>query len=427
VLALALSAAALAAVVTLRQPTISYSSVTMVVQTSGGANDTETLVRTMIALVESDVLGEALREEVASPLTASEITAGLIVDRPPGSSVLTVYYGDTDAQRSIDTAGVLIPVFQDQVSALEAGQAGGLAPNYAIQPWGGGAVITSEEPAPVLRNALIAALLGLALGSIGAVLYQQRHALVFDVAGAEEATGLPVVTLPGPVGGDRKNAQLHPADVMASLAGSLPAALGTVGVPRRILIVSADSGRQRTAFAVQFARSLAQGDSPVVLVDANLESGRLTRHLGLSKVEGLAECLHGELEPAEALVLVEDGPAAGLAVLPVGLGLPVRSGSAVHVLSHLDANARVVIDGPEPSRHQSVGGLLRSVDAVLVVVTLRSTTVTDASQITSLVTSLADVPAATVVLSDRPERPSSRLAARSLVPTEPSRAATLPA
>lgn len=426
-LALALSAAALAAVVTLRQPTISYSSVTMVVQTSGGANDTETLVRTMIALVESDVLGEALREEVESPLTASEITSSLTVDRPPGSSVLTVYYGDTDETRSIDTARALIPVFQDQVARLEAGQAGGLAPNYAIQPWGGGAVITAEEPAPVLRNALIAALLGLAIGAIGAVLYQQRHALVFDVEGAEEATGLPVVTLPGPVGGDRRSAQLHPADVMASLAGSLPAALGTPGVPRRILLVSADSGRQRTDFAVQFARSLAVSDATVVLVDADLESGRLTRHLGLTKAPGLAECLRGELDPHEALVVADEGPAAGLAVLPVGLGLPVRSGSAAHALSHLDAGARVVIDGPEPSRHQSVGGLLRTVDAVLVVVTLRSTTVTDASQLTSLVTSLADVPAATVVLSDRPEHPSSRLAARSLVPTEPSRAATLPA
>lgn len=427
VLALALSAAAISAVVTLRQPTVSHSAVTLVVQTSGSSTDSETLVRTMTALVDSDVLGEALREKVQSPLSAREITSNLTVDRPPGSSVLTVTYGDTVPARSIATARALIPVFQDQVTRLEAGQAGQLAPNYAIQPWGGGAVITTLDSAPVLRNALLAALLGLAVGAIGATLYAQRHPLVVDVEGAEAATSLAAITLPGPVGGDGRSSQLHPADVMESLAGTLPAALGLQSIPRRVLLVSPEAGRRRTAFAVQFARSLAHLDSPVVLMDADLESGRLTKYLGMARAEGLADCMRGDLPPQQALVFPEDGPAAGLAVLPVGQKLPLRSGSTSHVLSRLDFTTRVVVDAPELTTHQSLGQLLRSVDAVLVVVTLGSTNVTDASQLTSLVASLSDVPAATVVLSDRAEHPSNRLSTRSLVPTESARAASLPA
>lgn len=426
-LALGLSAAAIAAVVTLQQPTVSHSAVTLVVQTSGGASDTETLVRTMTALVDSDVLGEALRKKVSSQLTAREITANLNVERPPGSSVLTITYTDTDAARGVETAQSIIPVFQDQVTRLEANQAGQLAPNYAIQPWGGGAVITSEDTAPVLRNALIAALLGLVIGAIGAVVYAQRHGLVVDVDGAQEATGLPVVTLPGPVGSDRSRSQMHPADVMAALAGTLPAALGTREVPRRVLLVAPESGRRQPAFAVQFARSLAQLEMPVVLVDADLELGRLTRYVGLSQSAGLADCLRSDLPPEQALVTAEEGPAAGLTVLPVGRELPMRSGTAAHVLSRLDTETRIVVHAPELSRHQSLAPLLRSVDAVLVLITLGNTNVTDASQLASLVASLADIPAATVVLSDRAEHPSSRLSARSLVTTEPTRAASLPA
>ncbi|WP_448614600.1 hypothetical protein [Modestobacter sp. URMC 112] len=427
VLTLALCAAAIAALVTQRTPTEHQSRVTMVVQTSAGANDTETLVRTMIALVNSEVVGEALRERVSSPLPADEIAASLSVERPPGSSVLTVTYVDVDAARSIATAQAILPVFQEQVTRLEAGQAGQLAPNYAIQPWGGGTVLTTEMPSPILRNALIAALLGLIIGVIGAVLYRQQHRLVGGVQDAEEATGLPALALAGPVTTDRKRSLVHPADVMDALTSTLPAALGTRGVPRRTLLIAPESGNRRSAFVVQFARSLAQGDGPVVLVDADLETGRLTRHLGLNKSVGLAECVRGDLTPDEALVFAEEGPAAGLTVLPAGLDLPVRSGSAGHALSQLDAGARVVVDAPIPSRHQSLGVLLRNADAVLVLVTVGTTSVTDASQLTALVGSLSDIPAVTVVLSDRPEQPSSRLATRALVPTEPSRAATLPA
>jgi capsular polysaccharide biosynthesis protein len=279
--ALALSAAAIAAVFTQRQPTTYESSVTLVVQTSAGANDTETLVRTMIALVGSEVVGEALREQVGSPLAADEITANLAVDRPPGSSVLTIYYYDTDASRSVETARAVVPVFQEQVSLLEADQAGQLAPNYAIQSWGGGAVVTTDIPAPVLRNAAIAGLLGALLGGIGAVIYQQRNPLVRSGQDAAQATHLPVLTTPRWLSG-RSRTQWHPTDVVDAVIGALPAALGRTTLPRRILVVGTDSGRQRSAFVTHLARALEQDGAHPTLVDADLETGRLSRSLGLS-------------------------------------------------------------------------------------------------------------------------------------------------
>lgn len=403
VLALALSAAAIAAVVTQQQPTTYRSSVTMVVQTSAGASDTDVLVRTMIALVGSEVVGEALREQVNSALAADEISDKLTVERPPGSSVLTVSYEDEDRERSIAVARAIIPVFQEQVTLLEVDQAGQLAPNYAIQPWGQGTVITVGTPPPILRNAAVAGLLGMLAGAIGAVLYRQRNRLVGDRRDAEEATALPVLTTL-PMSNRRPGSSpWHPTDLMDGVVGRLPEALGTTQMPRRVLVVGPDKGRQRAAFVTHLARAMGDGGSEVTIVDADLESGSLSRRLGLFRKQGLAECLREDLPPAEAVVVPDDGLAEGLPVLAAGRKLPVRSGSAAVVLSSLTAT-QLVIDGPSPSGHQSLGPLVRGVDAVLVLLAAGRTTVNEATTLTSLIRSLGTAPVATILLTDSPDQ-----------------------
>jgi Mrp family chromosome partitioning ATPase len=414
VLALALSAAALAALVTQRMPTQYESSVTLVVQTSAGANDTETLVRTMIALVDSEVVGEALRERVNSPIPADELADNLAIDRPPGSSVLTVYYYDTDAKRSVATAQAIVPVFQEQVEQLAVDQAGQLAPNYAIQPWGGGTVITTEIPSPILRNAGVAALLGGLIGGVGAVLYRQRRPVIRSTAEAEEATGLPVVAAPAPLRSGRRQSRWHPTDVMDSVIGSLPAALGQRTLPRRLLIVGADNGRERSAFIAHFARALEQSGAEVLLVDADLETGRLSSHLGLHRKPGLADCLRSDLPAVETVTVPATGIAAGLSVLPAGRKLPMRSGSASVVIAGLDdERSRLLVDAPLLSSGQSLGPLLRNADAVLVLVSAGQAGIRPTTSLANLVRSLGPVPGATVLLTDSPEaivgaRPTSR-------------------
>ena len=426
ILALALSAAAVAAVVTQRQPVEYESSVTLVVQTSAGANDTETLVRTMIALVDSEVIGEALRASVRSPLSADEITDNLAVDRPPGSSVLTVYYSDTDEARSVATAQALIPVFQEQVAGLEADQAGQLAPNYAIQPWGGGAVVTMESAPPILRNAAVAALLGALVGGLGASLYRQRNPLLRSGKDAAEAMLTPVVTTsrPSPSGG-RGRGQWHPTDVADSVLQALPAALGRPNLPRRILVVGTETGRQRAAFVSHLARALQDEGPGVTLVDADLESGRLSRQLNLSQSDGLAECLTGDLLAEDAVVVADKGPAAGLRVLPAGRKLPVRSASAAVVLSGLDRDdGRLVIDAPPVSSQQSIGPLVRNADAVLLLISAGRSTFAEATSLASLVQSLGNAPAVTILLTDNPEHaPGMRVVERPPVPVRPAGAA----
>ena len=428
VLALALCAAAIAAVVTQTQPTRYSSSVTMVVQTSAGANDTETLVRTMIALASSDVVGEALRERVGSSLPADEITASLSIERPPGSSVLTVSYVDTDADQSVATAQAMVPVFQEQVAALEAGQAGQLAPNYAIQSWGNGSVTTMAVPAPILRNAAIAALLGALLGGVGAALYRQRNPLVRSTEEAEELTRLPVVATPGLMGkGGRGQSGWNPTDVMDGVVSSLPHALGLQKLPRRLLVVGVDTGRQRSAFVTHFARAMEQSGIPTMLVDADLESGRLSRDLGLTRAPGLADCLRSDMLPHEAVVVPEAGMARGLPVLPAGSKLPLRSSSPAVVMAGLnDPERRLIVDAPAPSRGQSLGPLVRNADAVIVLVAAGESSADKTRSLASLIRSLGDAPAAAVLLDGSADfGPATTVPERSRVRGEAAGAANV--
>ncbi len=401
VLALAMTAAAIAALVTQRQPTEYQSSVTLVVQTSAGANDTETLVRTMTALVDTEVVGEQLRTAIGSPLSVDDITDNISIERPPGSSVLTIHYTDTDADRSVRTAQELLPAFEAQVEQLEADQAGQLAPNYAIQPWGGGTVITTDLPAPILRNAAVAALLGALLGAVGAVLYRRSHPQVSTEEEAAAATGLSVIPAPRALAGTRSSrSPWHPTDVVDGLLKRLPAALGQSELPRRVLVIGPDASQQRATFVVHLVRALQRDGSPTVLVDADLEHGGLSRQLGLGRTAGLADALRSDDPPQQFVVVPDDGPARGVTILPAGRELPMRNGSAAMTLPRLAPLGRLVVNGPAPSAHQSLGPLLRAVDAVLIVAMAGTASANRLASLSALVRSLGVTAAATVLLTD---------------------------
>ncbi len=405
-LALALSAAAIAAVFTQLQPARYQSDVTLVVQTSAGANDTETLIRTMIALVDSEVIGEELRARMDDPLPVDTITDNLAVERPPGSSVMTISYTDTDSDRSVSTAQEFVPVFQEQVQLLEVSQAGQLAPNYAVQPWGNGAVITSEVAAPVLRNAAIAALLGALLGGVGALLHQQRNPLIRTASDAETATGLPVITASTALVGTRsRRSQWNPGDVMDAVLNRLPEALGERVLPQRVLVVSTAGSGPRAAFVTHLARSLQDRDEPVTVIDADLERGSLSRELRLTGRQGLADVLRDGADASSLLVVPDRGLGSGLSVLPAGSGLPLRARSAVTEVGRLGGRSRVVVDSPGVSAHQSLGALLRAVDAVIILAVAGSADASETVSLSSLIRSLGSAPAAVVLLSSRAVRP----------------------
>ena len=137
------------------------ATVTLIAQGATGTDSSETLGRTVIALLTSSAIASDLANAVPGELTSSQIRAKITAERPPGSSVIEVTYQDTDPDRAADVAQALVPAFLARTESLGSGASG--APK--IVPWdSGNGVVVVLEP-PVARNAAIGGMLGAALAA----------------------------------------------------------------------------------------------------------------------------------------------------------------------------------------------------------------------------------------------------------------------
>jgi len=154
--------AIVAAGATATRPTVYESSATFILQSAASASQTETLVRNMMALVPDVNVGEDLQRVTGIDRDPADIAERLLVERPPGSSVLTITYSDEDEQSGQAVVAALEPVLNARVERLQS--TAGDAPVFALSPWSGTDVTTVRNTPPVLRNAGLGAVVGLAVG-----------------------------------------------------------------------------------------------------------------------------------------------------------------------------------------------------------------------------------------------------------------------
>lgn len=151
--------AAAAGVGTAEQDIEYQATVTLIAQGATGTDSSETLGRTVIALLTSSAIASDVADAVPGGLTPAQIRSKITAERPPGSSVIEVTYQDTDADAAAKVAQALVPAFLARTDSLGSDASG--APQ--IVPWDSGSgVVVALEP-PVARNAAIGGLLGAAL------------------------------------------------------------------------------------------------------------------------------------------------------------------------------------------------------------------------------------------------------------------------
>lgn len=412
IVALVLLAGALVGGINRLQPSTYRSTVSFVVQTTSGANDTETLIRTMQALVESDIIGADLVEATGVPRSPEEVVDSLSVSRPPGAGVFTVEVEDTDRGRSQRLAAALVPVFQDRVEELSAPEPGQLAVNYSIRPWGAGTVNTTVVPPPVTRNTVLGISLAVLVGVLLLAIRARRHPALLTPAQAGEAYGLPVLgALP------RSNETgLAPADALAAL---LPAAasLGWPPRPSSVLVLGSDDQVDRAALVLALAQALARHE-PVVVVDASTARDRVTGHLRLKRRKGLHDVVLGAVDVRSALLPLTPGQHVAsvrtgsadrdalssddrVRVLPAGLGGDggdQYGAEVATVVRDLQLDHVVLVDGSRARRRQPPAALLNAVEGVLVIATLGRTSVAEAEATGDALRVLTDRPVLVIVV-----------------------------
>ena len=399
VLALSLGFGAAAGALTAVPSTTYVSTVSLVVQTTSGASDTETLIRTMQALVDSDIVGADLAQASGSDLTASEVVERLSVERPPGAGVLSVEVADGDAARSRRLAEQLIPVFTARVAELAQPVAGAPPVEYSIRPWGSGTVDTVEQGRPVVRNAALGVVLGGLISLVLVAVRASARPVLLTPAQARSAYRLPLLgALPGVRAGGPDPLDSLTAVLAGGRSPDWPLR------PRRLLVVGSPDLRDRAVLLVDLACVL-HPTGQALLVDTAGGRRSLTSLLGVTGRPGLAEALAGA---GTAELQVPFGEAAGapppepgaLRVLPRGVAaLSRQDGTALaDLVTRSSQDQAVVVDAPRLRGPLTWSALLEQVDAVLVLGTLSRTRVRDARAIGDALLAGASCPVAVLLL-----------------------------
>ena len=212
-----------------------------------------------------------------------------------------------------------------------------------IQPLDRASPPDSPFSPKVGETMLFAALGGLALGLL---LVGARHAFDDAVTSAEtlaERVDLPLLGAV-PVTGDNP----QPSEVFAPIARSLLLA-STGGLPRSILVTSAQEGEGKSLTLNALARALAALDKTVLVLDGDMRRPVQHALFRVAPGKGISEVLTGQANAVDAVIATG---VPGVALLPCGavppnptelLATPALDDLLASVRDHYDT---ILIDAP---------------------------------------------------------------------------------
>lgn len=263
-----------------------------------------------------------------------------------------------------------------------------------------------SSPKPV-RNAVLAALLGLILGVGGVFLRQAFDRRLREPDDVRAVLDVPVVghvataalgRSPFPAAGGKAavpEALSEGFRIIRTNAGFLD----RDGRSRTIVVTSPLPEEGKSTVATGLAWAEAHASRSTLLVDCDLRRPTVAERLGLTPSPGLAEFLLGQAEPADILRTVDAGDGAQLVVIPAGRVVSnhaelLESPRFAEFLAQVsDVYDRVVIDTAPVLPVSDTLSLLPLVDLALLCVRLGQTTRDDAEAARTV---LENAPGATV-------------------------------
>jgi Mrp family chromosome partitioning ATPase len=297
-------------------------------------------------------------------------TRGKIVQRNIAARASAVQARVTRLSRTLPTTSPELQGLATQLGELRAAQDSGGDPTLSVsqQAQPGGATGASK-----LLILLVAALAGLALGSIAALAIEYFSSRIHDPNEVKNLLSAPVLAvLPKVRAG--QNGNLSPKALP-------PAAFEQVRmlrtqIPRRhkgsaIMITSADAGDGKTTLAAALAAAFAEGDQDVILLDLDLRAPAVAGLLGLDNASGEPGATDWRAELHELLVPVPGFPR--LKALAAHTGDLSSFETLIERLPSLLEEARlladwVIVDTPPIGEVSDAVPIAGECDEVLVVV-----------------------------------------------------------
>lgn len=340
-----------------------------------GASYAQNRVESYAELAATPFVIEPVIDQLDLQSSALSVARNLTVTSPLGTSVLEIRYTSGDPERAAAVANAIGAQLAAAVAQLEGPGEGG-RPAVELT------VVASADPPsfPSAPNTRLLAATGLVAGlGLAVLIFVARSALDTRIRSAKDVRRISDAAVVATVRRDRK-APADPIVFRSAPLGDRAEAyrrlrtnlrfLDAGRVRRTILVTSAIPQEGKTTTALNLAVAMAEGDSRILLIDADLRRPSAARYLGLESAAGLTSVLIGEVSEED----VVQPWGENLDVLAAGQIPPnpselLDSHAMAALLGRLAERYDViVVDTPPLIPVTDAAALSRVVDGVLLVV-----------------------------------------------------------
>lgn len=307
-----------------------------------------------LALITSNAVVEKIAENPDLDVPAEEVRGSLSASLVGSSSMITVTATSASAEGAAALANGALEALAEVVQEVEEESSGGSVAALTVTPFENAVVPGAPSSPDWLRNILLGAAAGLALGLAYQLL---RRMLDVKVRSAEDLTtaagGAGLLARIPKMGRPKKDAEGLPeldtlgAESFRHLRTSLrfSSVDDEVG---SIVITSPNQGEGKTTVAVWLARMIAESGVPTLIIDADLRRPAVARAFGVDGSVGLSSVLSGQVELNDALRTTKQN---NLYVLPSGPVPPnpseiIGSASMRKLVEKMSEEVFVIIDAP---------------------------------------------------------------------------------
>jgi Mrp family chromosome partitioning ATPase len=297
-----------------------------------------------------------------------------------------------------------------QLGNLRVAQSTGADPTLSLTQ---GAQPGSVTGAPKLLVLLVAALAGVALGSIAALALEYFSSRIHDPDEVERLVAAPTLAVVPKVRGGQ-NGALSPKSLPPAVFEQVR--MLKAQIPRRqegsaIMITSADAGDGKTTVAAALAAAFAEGDQGVILLDLDLRAPAVARLLALDNAAGGGMPIDWNAALESMLVPVPGFP--GLKAVATRTRDPSSFETVIGRLPELLAEARrladwVIVDTPPIGEVSDAVPIAEECDDVLIVVRPGHTDRTRLTLARDVLQRIDVIPAGTVLIGQRGKAMSGR-------------------
>lgn len=328
-------------------------------------------------------------DDLKLDMTPAALAGTVSAELPPDTAIINITANALTPQNAQKIANAWVTALGQRINQLENPDGDGASSTGTTFVPMSSAPLPSSPSSPNVPIILgLAFIVGLFLAALYALIRNQLDRGVHSAEMVEDTFGVSVIgTIPVTeeltekshvIGAANGKTQLDSVSTLEALR-ELRTNLSYVDVdnpPRILLITSSMPSEGKSTLSANLAVTIARGNQPVVVVDADMRHPSQGKTFGMPNDVGLSDVLAGRASLRDALQ--DPGVSANLRVLSAGRTPPnpselLGSRTMRELLVALSELAVVIVDAPPLLPVTDAAVLSKSVDGVLLVVNAKRT------------------------------------------------------